>query len=187
MSDKSDPNESQDDMQLFMQEVDGIKPLRQDKIAPIPPSSKRKLQNRDIETRKIKERRKIRASFEFSDGFEAHFDLTQPLKYARDKTYSGEVKRLRRGEYPPDMTLDLHGYNRENAKWEIAEFLHEAKKRNFYCICIVHGIGSRVLKQHIPNWLVQHPDVMGFHEAPLEWGGKGALLVILPLPEHLRL
>lgn len=174
-----------DDLDLFKQAVEGIKPLKQDKLsveelkAPKCPSQ----QQRDH--LKQQERQRIQASFQFSDGFEAHFDPNQPMKYAKDKTFSGEVKRLRRGEYAPEMTVDLHGYNREDAKWELAAFLHEAKKQHYYCVCIVHGIGSRVLKQQIPNWLVQHPDVLGFHEAPLEWGGKGALLVLVEHPEHV--
>ncbi len=175
-----------DGVQLFRDAVAGIKPLAQDKVT-LPRN--KKLQNQKIlqNKRRQQEQKRSRASFEFSDGFQAHFDLTQPLKYSRNKTFSGEVKRLRQGIYAPEVTLDLHGYNRENAKAEIADLLHYAKKQHYYCICIVHGIGSRILKQHIPNWLVQHPDVVGFHEAPLEWGGKGALLVLLTPPEHILL
>lgn len=177
------------DMQMFLDAVQGIVPLQQDKVVHEP------ARQRQARTRKDKSRRhqfeqlsqqdkkRINASFQFSDGFEAWFDPNQPMKFSRSKTLSGEVKRLRRGEYPPDLTLDLHGYNREDAKWEIAEFLHVAVKHHHYCVCIVHGIGSRVLKQQIPNWLVQHPSVMGFHEAPLEWGGKGALLILMDVKD----
>lgn len=178
------------DMSMFQDAVKGIKPLQQDKVVH-EPERQRQARVRQDKTRKDKnrhrgfdqisqqEKKRSHASFQFSDGFEAWFDPNQPLKFSRSKTISGEVKRLRRGEYPPDLTLDLHGYNREDAKWEIAEFLHVAVKYHHFCVCIVHGIGSRILKQQIPNWLVQHPNVLGFHEAPLEWGGKGALLVLM--------
>ncbi|MCC2605995.1 endonuclease SmrB [Planctobacterium marinum] len=172
-----------DDWQLFQQAVQGIAPLAQDKVVhqtkPTPVSRAKQKQQRSS-----LEQRRVRASFQFSDGYEAWFDPAQPVKFSRSKTLSGEVKRLRRGEYPPDLTLDLHGYNKEDAKWEIAEFIHTAKKYHHYCVCIVHGIGSRVLKQQIPNWLVQHPDVLGFHQAPLEWGGKGALLILLDVQDQ---
>lgn len=184
-----DSTSADQDLGLFHEMVKGIKPLRQDKVThnTLSDSSSSVWQARSSKekNRKIvnqqqrKERQRINASFQFSDGFEAWFDPNQPIKFSRSKTLSGEVKRLRRGEYPPDLTLDLHGYNKEDAKWEIAEFLHSSIKHHHYCICIVHGIGSRILKQQIPNWLVQHPSVLGFHEAPLEWGGKGALLVLM--------
>ncbi|MGO3798867.1 MAG: Smr/MutS family protein, partial [Vibrio casei] len=34
-----------------------------------------------------------------------------------------------------------------------------------------------------PLWLAQHPDVMAYHQAPLEFGGNGALLILLTTPE----
>lgn len=166
-------------LQMFQDLVKGVKPLHQDKVLHAPKTVRKARTSQEKNRHSLKEKKQINASFQFSDGFEAWFDPDQPIKFSRSKTLSGEVKRLRRGEYPPDLTLDLHGYNREDAKWEIAEFLHTAEKHHHFCICIMHGIGSRILKQHIPNWLVQHPGVMGFHEAPLEWGGKGALLILM--------
>jgi DNA-nicking Smr family endonuclease len=54
-----------------------------------------------------------------------------------------------------------------------------AQKQHVHCICIVHGIGTYILKQSVPSWLVQHPAILGFHQAPLEWGGNGALLALV--------
>ncbi|MCP4948084.1 MAG: endonuclease SmrB, partial [Aestuariibacter sp.] len=42
-----------------------------------------------------------------------------------------------------------------------------------------HGHGTGVLKQALPHYLIQHPQVRAFHQAPLEYGGQGALLVLL--------
>jgi DNA-nicking Smr family endonuclease len=85
----------------------------------------------------------------------------------------------RKGEIQPELILDLHGFNSQNAKHEIAALLFEARKKHYQCVCIVHGVGSGILKQRVPSWLVQHPHVLGFHQAPLEWGGNGALLVLI--------
>lgn len=176
---KKDNSDTDNDWQLFRDVTKGIKPLSQDKVRHVKKTNKQARTSAEKNRKSTLERKRISAAFQFSDGFEAWFDPNQPIKFSRSKTLSGEVKRLRRGQYPPDLTLDLHGYHREDAKWEIADFLYVAKKHHYYCVCVVHGIGSRVLKQQIPNWLVQHPDVLGFHEAPLEWGGKGALLILL--------
>ncbi|MFC3120314.1 endonuclease SmrB [Agaribacter flavus] len=119
------------------------------------------------------------ASFEFSDGFEAHFDGNQSMLFCRDERHRAQIKALRRGEYVPELILDLHGVNREDAKLELAAVIQEAYDKHHECINIIHGVSGGVLKQHVPNWLVQHPKVIGFHQAPLEWGGKGALLVLV--------
>ncbi|MBF7072466.1 endonuclease SmrB [Glaciecola sp. MH2013] len=124
------------------------------------------------------------ALFEFSDGFEASFSPQGPLKYVKEGERSDEVKRLRNGEIPPDLVLDLHGLNTQSAKHEIAALIYEAHRRHHHCVCIVHGIGAGVLKSKVPSWLVQHPYIEGFHQAPLEWGGKGAILALVKQNEE---
>ncbi|GAC13442.1 endonuclease SmrB [Aliiglaciecola lipolytica] len=175
-----------EDISLFRGEFKDVAPIKQDKITPPRPSSKHISQSQLKKHKDNLDTKQALASFHFSDGFEAHFPEQGPLKYIRPGKPSYEVKRLRRGEYPPDLILDLHGLTRENAKLEIAALILAAKKQNIHCVCIVHGLGSLVLKTAVPNWLVQHPDVEGFHQAPLEWGGKGALLVLIEQPESFN-
>ena len=105
------------------------------------------------------------------------------MKYVRDDVPSYEAKCLRRGEYAPDLFLDLHGLTQNDAKLELAALLYASQKEHCQCLCIIHGIGSRVLKRKVPHWLVQHPDVRAFHQAPLEWGGAGAILVLMELKD----
>lgn len=126
-----------------------------------------------------KTERQAGASFEFSDGFEASFSIKGPLKWVKEGERSDLVKLVRKGEIHPELILDLHGLNSQSAKQEIAALLFEARKQHFQCVCIVHGVGSGILKQKVPSWLVQHPHVVGFHQATLEWGGNGALLVLI--------
>ncbi len=185
MKNKTPPNEEPD--QLFREAISGVKQFEQDKIPPEPPRIKQKAaldpknprnnQQRNLHETRL--RKQAAAAFQFSDGYEAYFPEQGPIKWVKPGADSGEIKRLRRGEYPPELTLDLHGFNRQDAKLELGALLQAAEKRHVHCICIVHGIGSRVLKHAIPSWLVQHPLVLGFHNAPLEYGGNGALLVLL--------
>jgi DNA-nicking Smr family endonuclease len=173
-----------DEPDLFKNEFKDLAPIKQDKIPPQRFSIKQNsglTQKNKIDLTKIKQ---AVASFEFSDGFEGHFDIDQPLKYVKHGTDSHEIKRLRRGDYPPDLILDLHGVKKEEAKHEIAALIHVAQKKHVYCVSIMHGKGTYVLKKSIPNWLIQHPAVMGFHQAPKEWGGHAALLVLIDLPLH---
>lgn len=169
-----------DEIALFRDSFADVAPLKQDKIPPQRLSSKQKsvlLQKKDRQS--TADLKQAAATFHFSDGYEAHFDKQGPLKYVKPGCDSFEVKRLRRSEYPPDLILDLHGLTKEQAKLEIAALIHAAQKQHIHCVCIVHGVSGHVLKTNVPNWLVQHPAVEGFHQAPLEWGGKGALLVLI--------
>jgi len=176
-------NSGKGDFSLFKQAFDDVRPIKQDKIPPPPPASKQKTSFIDKNHRLTAEIRQAAASFHFSDGFEAHFE-TGPRKYVRPGKPTHEIKRLRRGEYPPDLILDLHGYKKDEAKLEIAALIQAAQKHHHHCVCIVHGVGTGVLRNSVPNWLVQHPAVEGFHQAPLEWGGNGALLVLIEQPKE---
>lgn len=123
------------------------------------------------------------AEFYFSDEFEPNLDNQGPVKYVREGVNSFEVKNLRRGHYPPDLILDLHGLDQHQAKKELAALIFACQKEHAQCVCIVHGIGARILKNKVPHWLVQHPDIMAFHQAPLEWGGAGAILALIDLKD----
>jgi len=167
---------------LFKEAIGKVKPIVQDKITPI----KKRLQNKSLKEAKAKANSKKQqdAEFYFSDEFEPNLNQMGPMKYVREDVDSFEAKNLRRGQYSPDLILDLHGLDQKTAKLEIAALLYACKKEHAKCVCIVHGLGSRVLKNKVPHWLVQHPDVMAFHQAPLEWGGNGAILVLVELNDR---
>lgn len=173
---KKTPPLTEQDKQLFKDAIGKIKPLIQDKLP-------RQKLARPLINRLADNITKQRAEFYFSDEFEPDLSSNGPIKYVRDGVSSYEAKNLRRGEYIPDLILDLHGLTQRQAKQEIAALLYASQKQHAKCVCIVHGIGSKVLKNKVPHWLVQHPDVMAFHQAPLQWGGDGALLVLLELKD----
>jgi DNA-nicking Smr family endonuclease len=95
------------------------------------------------------------------------------------------LRKLRRGEWPPQDEIDLHGLSTEAARKFLAEFLHEATQRGLRCINVIHGKGWRsegrdgVMKVHSRHWLTQHPQVLAFCEAAPSEGGGGAVWVLL--------
>ncbi len=95
------------------------------------------------------------------------------------------LRRLRNGEWVAQAELDLHGLTRIAAKHELAEFLHECKRRGARCIRIIHGkgLGSQnrepVLKLHVRHWLTQRDEVLAFVQARPVDGGGGAVMVLL--------
>lgn len=100
---------------------------------------------------------------------------------------AAHLRRLRRGEPPPDRELDLHGLAAREAREDVAFELREAFDAGERCLRIVHGRGlhspgAPVLKEALLEWL-QEPGlgerVLAFASAPPAQGGAGALLVLL--------
>jgi DNA-nicking Smr family endonuclease len=166
-----------EEKKLFKNAIGKVKPMVQDRVHP----EKRTIKQKTTLARQ--KDKKIVAEFHFSDEFEPDLNSHGPVKYVREGVDTFEAKNLRRGQYVPDLILDLHGLDQQQSKREIAALLAACEKEHAQCVCIVHGLGGRILKNKVPHWLVQHPDVMAFHQAPLEWGGNGALLVLVELKD----
>ncbi|MCP4989661.1 MAG: endonuclease SmrB [Colwellia sp.] len=174
-----------DDKQLFTDAIGQVKPLITDKVRLIKSGHKSNTSQKNDQG--YNKANKAIAQFHFSDEFEPDLNKQGPMKYVREDVDAFEVKNLRRGHYQPDLILDLHGLDQHQAKKELAALLFACQKEHAQCICIVHGIGSHILKNKVPHWLVQHPDVMAFHQAPLEWGGNGAILALIELKDKFNL
>ena len=121
------------------------------------------------------------ASVAISDVFEAYWPENQAISFVREKDgeHKDLVKKLKLGLIPPDYDIDLHGLTAQQAKEELLSVIFEAKQRHSPCINVIHGHGNGILKQKIPNWLVQHPDVSAFVKAPKAFGGNAGLLVLV--------
>ncbi|AJI94350.1 smr domain protein [Yersinia ruckeri] len=169
---------SHEELQLFREASAGAKKLKQDTILhhQTPPKP-----HKIAPVRLLQEQ--VDASYYFSDEFQPNIDNEGPTRYVRPGVDHFEVKKLRRGDYSPEMFLDLHGLTQKQAKQELGALLAACKREHVHCACIMHGHGKHVLKQQTPLWLAQHPDVLAFHQAPKEWGGTAALLVLIELTE----
>ena len=176
------------DEKLFQQAIGKVKPLKVDTIHFDKKVSKSNHSTslKKASSKSLKNKHKAHTQFHFSDEFEPNLPNQGPMKYVRDNVDSFEAKNLRRNIYKPDLILDLHGLDQHHAKLEVAALLYACQKEHAQCVCIIHGLGSRVLKNKVPHWLVQHPDVMAFHQAPLAWGGNGALLVLIELKDKFN-
>ncbi|MDP2560184.1 endonuclease SmrB [Psychrobium sp. 1_MG-2023] len=150
---------------------DNIKPMVQDKVQLTKPKTV-------LRRQRVQSQQK-QAEFYFSDGFIPNLPDEGPMRYCRDDVEKYELKKLRRGDYFPELVLDLHGLTQNEAKQEILAMFKECKKTQIQCCCIVHGVSGGTLKTRTPYWISQYPELLAFHQAPLEWGGQGALLVLL--------
>lgn len=99
-----------------------------------------------------------------------------------------QVRRLRRGQWPIDAHLDLHGLRAHDARESLEEFLRDKRSRGERCVLVVHGKGDHspgrygVLRGEIAAWLSQgaaSEHVAAFTTAVEDDGGEGAVYVLL--------
>lgn len=167
---------NENDFALFLEEMKGVKKIKQDTFVP-KTETKRKVS----ELRQIKEHEDT--LFYFSDEYEPLLtEENEKVRYKREDVDPYILKQLRRGDFSPELFLDLHGLTREQAKKELASLILACERERVYCASIMTGYGTRTLKYQIPRWLVQHPKVIALHQAPREWGGDAAILILIEQP-----
>ena len=107
------------------------------------------------------------------------------LSFLRAGVRIQTLRKLRRGLYPIDDELDLHGLTQSAARNLLAEFIVRSRDGGCRCVRIIHGKGYRsgargpVLKAAVNLWLRRHMDVMAFVSARTIDGGAGAVYVLL--------
>ncbi len=108
-----------------------------------------------------------------------------PVSFLRNGLNSMTLRKLRRGQWPVQDSIDLHGLTSEEARLALSAFLSHALSNNYRCVNVIHGKGWRseggegILKIRVRHWLTQHPQVLAFCEAPAHAGGAGAVWVLL--------
>ncbi|WP_392566098.1 endonuclease SmrB [Utexia brackfieldae] len=171
-------NATKEDLALFKVSIGQVQTLKQDTVVhqpqklPRKQKQEQKLQQQVIDTR-----------FYFSDEYQPLIQ-DDPIRYVRENADPNEIKKLRRGFYEPEFFLDLHGLTQQEAKQEIAALINVCLNERAYCSCIMYGHGKNILKKQTPMWLAQHPAILGFHQAPKEYGGSAALLFLVDI-DHL--
>lgn len=95
---------------------------------------------------------------------------------------------LRRGRWTLQGEIDLHGFNRDEARVELSRFLASCLQQGHRCVRVIHGKGlgspgrQSILKQLSRGWLAQREEILAFCQAGPNQGGSGALLVLLRSP-----
>ncbi|WP_343192666.1 endonuclease SmrB [Buchnera aphidicola (Taiwanaphis decaspermi)] len=102
-----------------------------------------------------------------------------PICYFREDCDKKKIYKLKKGIYKPGIFLDLHGLTQKEARRELGYLFRICQKEKIFCANIMHGHGKNILKNSIPFWLSQHPDVIAFHRSPKIFGYNAALLVLI--------
>ena len=122
---------------------------------------------------------------------QASLDITFSDEYIEGAVTGFSPKimdKLKKGQYPIQDHVDLHGLKREEAEIAIKDFLLKSRRLGLRCVLIVHGRGLNS-KDHIPvlkNMLLQifkqsplKKVVLAFSTAMPYDGGTGAVYVLL--------
>lgn len=107
-------------------------------------------------------------------------------------------EKLRRGQYPIEGRLDLHGMNQQQAHSVLISFVRQSHATGKRCLLVITGKGGRqresrdgpyvnpeppgILKRKVPEWLKQadlSPLVLSTVGATPAHGGAGALYILL--------
>jgi DNA-nicking Smr family endonuclease len=162
-----------DDVALFRASVGAVKPLpEQSRISP-QPAPRKPLLHRAVPPSEI------------PDTLSNFAAENAPDEYLSNGLSRMALRKMRRGGWPVQDGLDLHGNNSDAARKLLQEFLHEAMQRELRCVLVIHGKGlnsqggEAVLRKLTRHWLTQHPRVLGYCDAPPKEGGSGAVLVLL--------
>lgn len=77
------------------------------------------------------------------------------------------------------VKLDLHGLRAEEAIEKLDKFLSDSLIAGYDEVLVYHGIGTGKLAYAVKTFLLEHPSVVEFSDAPPSMGGFGAKLIRL--------
>jgi DNA-nicking Smr family endonuclease len=80
---------------------------------------------------------------------------------------------------PIEDSIDLHAFAPRDVPSVVDEYLHQAARRGFAEVRIIHGRGRGVQRAVVQRLAAGHPRVARFFDAPPERGGWGATVVVL--------
>ena len=123
---------SEEDQALFRQLMAGTRKIKQDTIVHRP--QRKKISEVPVK-RLIQEQ--ADASHYFSDEFQPLLNTEGPVKYVRPDVSHFEAKKLRRGDYSPELFLDLHGLTQLQAKQELGALIAACRREHVFCACVM--------------------------------------------------
>lgn len=187
---------AEDDALALYRMMNGVTPLA-GKSAKRLPKSQAQVAPSDLDARKAAAEAPIRAQEE-----EVHAHLRALVEGGRFEVQDDgrrvegrrhgitpEVARkLRRGMFPIDARIDLHGENATTAPKTLEQFLKAQRTRGERCVLVIHGKGEHsprgvgILRGEMAAWLSQGAPsvhVAAFVTASEHDGGEGAVYVLL--------
>jgi DNA-nicking Smr family endonuclease len=124
-------------------------------------------------------------SLKDTSGWDHDIDTGDLISYLRSGLPGDVLRKLKRGHWSIQDSLDLHGATRAQARDALARFLARSRHAGLRCVRIVHGKGTRspgnvpVIRNKVRLSLTQRDEVLAFCDAGPADGGSGAVVVLL--------
>ncbi|WP_194756960.1 DNA endonuclease SmrA [Aliidiomarina indica] len=124
-------------------------------------------------------------SIALSDEVREWVEPHDPIAWRKNGIQDGVFRQLKRGQYEPHATLNLHQLRVREARREVAGFINECYRTGVRTALIIHGLGVKsqprpaLLKSLCNQWLPDLEPVLAFHTAQKKHGGAGATYVII--------
>jgi DNA-nicking Smr family endonuclease len=181
MNDHSDTNQS------FLAEMQGVKPIEQDKIEKI---RKNVVSNSSYRQKAAVKKESKYQNF-LTDGDVVRVQPNDVLSYKISGIQPLVFKNLRNAKYQFDYHLDLHRYTIQRAREAVFRLISSGEIEDLRCFLITHGKGERSsepakLKSYVNHWLQQIDQVVAFHSALPRHGGTGSVYVLLKKPKQKK-
>lgn len=175
------PDKTEDDNKTFQEYVAGIKPIKHDKVyfPPKKPAASSKTTPAQVAALDFAE-----PEIMLTDNF-TEIAAEEELFCARSGLQTKLIRKFRRGQFPIEKSLDLHGYTIAEAKHALWFFLQNCLEANMRHVIVIHGKGRHseeqkaTIKDAVDCWLRQMPEVLAFCSAQSKDGGRGALYILL--------
>ena len=104
------------------------------------------------------------------------------------------ILKLKRGKIPVEAILDLHGFNKSNARTAVRDFIKNSISKNIRCVLIITGKknsyfgANSILRKNLPDWLKEEDlsyYLLAHCFASIKDGGDGARYVLLRKKEKI--
>lgn len=176
MTSTSDKKNNSDDSSLFKDAIGDIKQIKNDRVVhdKLKPSAK--------PLQRIADEKKVLEDMLSSQN--GDIETGDELSYKLPGVQKRTLKKLKQGQLTVEKELDLHGFNSDQARQKIADFVNVSKAQGLRCLKIIHGKGitrkeGPILKPQVDSWLRKRSDVLAFCSARQNDGGTGAVYVLL--------
>ena len=112
----------------------------------------------------------------------------QESEYCRSGVQDNVFRKLKRGQFPIENEIDLHGYIIAAAETELRRFLESGRRANEQgCVLVIHGKGTRsapdrpTIREMVREQLKRHVEVLAYCPERLKNGAvnDGASYVLL--------
>lgn len=177
----SDDLPEEDELRLFRDSIEGVRPLHTDRDTSRPPPPPPRPTQRQQDEAQV-----MHALAHGPIDFAA-IETGEEISHLKPGLQRRILQRLRRGHWRVQAELDLHDMNVDAASASIRALLDAALGEGLSCIKIIHGKGLRSgpagpqLKRLTASLLARHSRVLAFASAPPHDGGTGAVYALLSL------